>query len=366
MEFNPSRLILARKRRGLSKAALSLASKISLRSLGYYESGEGNPSNETVNTLAEALQFPALFFFGNDIEEIVCDAASFRSLSTMTASQRDAALAAGSLALALDKWIGERFNLPAASVPEIRSLDPDTAADVLRAEWGLGEKPIKNIVHLVEANGIRVFSLPIDSASVDAFSLWHNQTPFIFLNSLKSGERSRMDIAHEVGHLTMHRHGIPRSRQAELEADRFASSFLMPVRDVVANIPRGMSVKSIHKLKARWLVSAMALVYRLYTLKILTEWQYRSYCIELSKAGFRKGEPGGIPRESSQIINKVFEALRSEGVTRNVIARDLAIFPDELNSLIAGLTLASVSNEGRNPTQPNNSAEKERPRFRLV
>lgn len=342
--FSPSRLALARKRRGRSKAALSKATGISLRSLSYYEAGGKEPSADTIRILAEALKFPESFFFADDIDEISCDSASFRSLSTMSASLRDIALASGSLAITLNEWIDQRFSLPDASnVPSLSGLDPETAAQALRAEWGIGERPIANMIHLAESKGVRVFSLPIESAEVDAFSIWHKRTPFIFLNPMKSGERGRMDVGHELGHLTMHGHGGPRGRQAEFEADRFAGAFLMPAADVIANIPRHMSIDAIHKLKGRWKVSAIALVFRLRVLDVISEWQYRSFCIELSKAGYRKGEAGGIDRESSQIIGKVFHILRSEGVTRNAIARDLYITPSDLNGLIAGLVISSIS-----------------------
>ncbi|MDQ3818772.1 MAG: ImmA/IrrE family metallo-endopeptidase, partial [Acidobacteriota bacterium] len=268
---------------------------------------------------------------------------SFRSLSTMTASQRNSALAAGTLAVHLCRWIEERFELPPPSIPPLRGFEPETAAQVLRVEWGLGEKPIKNIVHLLEAHGVRVFSLPVDSASVDAFSVWHNGTPFVFLNPRKSAERGRMDAAHELGHLTLHNHGIPRSRQAELEADSFASAFLMPAGDVLAHTPRNVSVAIVQKLKRRWRVSAIAMVHRLKTLRLITEWQYRTFCIELSKQGYRREEKDGIERDSSQVFAKVFDALRAEGVSRSAIARDLKITSTEVDSLLVGLVIASVA-----------------------
>lgn len=365
MSFNPSRLILARKRRGLSKAVLSNTTKLALRTLGYYESGEGEPTQESVQILARALNFPPDFFYGSDIEEINFDSASFRSLKAMTSSLRDASLAAGSLCTELEKWIGKRFELPKPSVPRFPYVEPETAAEMLRTEWGLGQKPIKNVIHLAESRGIRVFSLPIDSAKVDAFSVWQNNIPFVFLNPMKSGERGRFDISHETGHLCLHGHGVPRSRQAELEADRFASAFLMPRADVLANIPRAWSLNVIHKMKTRWKVSASALLVRLFHLQVLTEWQYRTFFIELSKAGHTKKELNGIPRESSQVIGKVFDALRSEGISRNSIARDLSITSAELNSLIVGLTISAV--ESTNEFIPSKPDEpQERPIFRLV
>lgn len=342
MKFNPSRLVLARKRRGLSKIALADLAKIGLRSVVYYESGKFNPSDETAKLLASALQFPVQFFYEDDVEEINVEATSFRSLSKMTASQRDSAIAMGTLATTVCRWIEKRFELPVPDVPSLRNFDPETAASVLRHEWGLGERPIKNVVHLLEAHGVRVFSLPIDSVAIDAFSVWHQGTPFVFLNPMKSGERGRTDAAHELGHLTLHEHGVSRDRQAEAEADLFAASFLMPTADVIAHTPRALSVNTIHKLKKRWRVSAIALVHRLKALNLITEWQYRRFCLELSQTGYRSREEGGLPRDTSQIFEKVFAMLREEGRSRGVIARDLQITLAELDSLLTGLVIATI------------------------
>lgn len=366
-EFNPSRLVLARKRRGLSKTALAAASSISVRSLGYYESGEVEPSDEHLERLAFKLELPTTFFFGTDIEEIMLDAASFRSLSTMTAAQRDSALAAGSFAVNLSKWIESRFELPAPSVPSLRGFEPETAARALRAEWGLGERPIRNVVHLLEAHGVRVFSLPVDSAKVDAFSVWHRNVPFMFLNPKKSAERGRTDSGHELGHLTLHSHGVPRSREAELEADAFASAFLMPAGDVLAHAPRArmISVTTIHQLKKRWGVSAIALVHRLKRLSVITEWQYRSFCIQLSQAGYRRREDE-MPRDTSQVFAKVFSMLRSEGITRSAIARDLSLTSAEIDALLVGLVIASVPGKTDDGPKTNSSPQKDKSHLRAV
>jgi Zn-dependent peptidase ImmA (M78 family) len=367
MTFNPSRLVLARKRRGLSKIALSEAAKLGLRSIVYYESGEVTPSDEAAQTLASALQFPVAFFYGEDIVEIDPDATSFRSLSKMTAAERDSAIAAGTLATIVCTWIEKQFELPAPDIPSLRNFDPETAASVLRDEWGLGQRPIKNVVHLLEAHGARVFSLPVDSARVDAFSVWHNGTPFVFLSPMKSGERGRTDAAHELGHLALHEHGVARNRQAEYEADLFAASFLMPAADVIAHTPRAITIKTIHRLKKRWSVAAIALVHRLKALRLITEWQYRTFCIELSRAGYRRSEPDGLPRDTSQIFAKVFDMLREEGRSRGVIARDLQITTTELDSLLVGLVIASVPGTQTGNQQARQSLPtKEKPRLKAV
>ena len=100
--FNPSRLTLARKRRRFSKKELAEAVGVTSHSVQRYETGEiERPTDEVIACLSDALKFPADFFFGADIDDIHQDAASFRSLSSISAKDRDAALAAGSLAYIL-------------------------------------------------------------------------------------------------------------------------------------------------------------------------------------------------------------------------------------------------------------------------
>ena len=160
---------------------------------------------------------------------------------------------------------------PECKLTDFRGYSPEAAAAGVRSLWGLGERPIKNTIHLLEAHGIRVFSLAEDCKEVDAFSFWQDSTPFIFLNTFKSGERSRFDGMHELGHLLLHRHGGPDGRAAEHEADAFASAMLMSRGDVLAHAPRLATLPVLIQLKKRWCVSLAALNYRLHALGLTTD-----------------------------------------------------------------------------------------------
>lgn len=346
--FTPSRLTLARERRGLNKKRLAELIDVTTRAMTGFESGETTPSATTISRLAEVLNFPISFFHAEDIEEIENEAASFRSLTKMTASQRHSALAAGRLALALHDWVSARFRLPEPNVPKLGpGVDPETAAQVVRAEWGLGEKPLPNLIHLMEAHGVRVFSLAQECREVDAFSMWRSAQPFVFLNKQKSGEHSRFDAAHELGHLVLHwHHEVPQGREAEREAHRFAAAFLMPAASILSSTPRFPSLQDIIDAKRRWKVSAAALTHRLYQLKWLTSWQYRTLFVEISQRGYRANEPKPIQGETSQILNKVFTALRREGVTKLDIARELDIYSPDLDALVFGLAMLPVEGSG--------------------
>src|ERR1019366_234435 len=337
--FNPSRLDLARRRRGCAKGALAMAAVVAPRTLTAYERGETEPDERVLARLAAALAFPVAFFVREDAVEPSIDGVSFRALSSMTARQRDQACGAASIALELDRWARERFDLPDVKVPRLREMDAEAAAEAVRVEWGLGEQVAPNMIHLLEAHGVRVFSLVQECAEVDAFSFWHDGTPYVFLNGMKTAERSRMDAAHELGHLVLHYWGGPKGRVAEREAQLFGASFLMPRRDVLATMPHGATVPQIIEARKRWKVSAMNLAVRMAKLELLTEWQARASYIQLGQRGFRAGEPGGIERETSQVWDKVFAALRNEGTSRGEVARQLDVSLEDLNASVFGLVV---------------------------
>jgi Zn-dependent peptidase ImmA (M78 family)/DNA-binding XRE family transcriptional regulator len=363
VEFNPNRLTLARRRRGLTKTKLAKLLGVEVRSITGYESSEYKPDSERLIQLAEKLHFPVQFFLGDDLNEISPDIVSFRSMSKMTAGQRDSALGAGAIALLLEEWITAQFELPIATIPDLsQEASPEAAADTLRRIWGMGELPVKNMIHLLESKGIRVFSLSIDTTQVDAFSMWHSSTPFVFLNTQKSSEHSRFDAAHELGHLVLHKHAGARGQEAEREANAFASSFLMPRASVLANATRMATVDQLIRLKVYWTVSVAALAYRLHDIGLVSDWHYRSLCIEIAKRGYRKEEPNEAPRETSQVLAKIFSALREDGISKQDIAKTLNVHADEIDQLVFGLVLTGLN--VKTPTSSISSSK--RPHLQLM
>lgn len=341
---------LARKRRRLTKVQLARRSGISTRSLYDIESGQAEPNVDTQSALSEALRFPLEFFFRPDIEGPTPEAASFRSLRSMTATERDGALASGALAFELGEWIESRYDLPTPNLPDLRDYEPEAAAEALRQYWAIGQKPIGNMVHFMESVGVRVFSLTEDRR-VDAFSVWHRDVPYVFLNTIKTAEHSRMDAAHELGHLVLHRHGVPWGRNVEKDAQAFGAAFLMPQASVYA-APKLQfpTIEQLVQLKKRWLVSVMALAHRLHSLGLLSDWSYRGICVQLSKHG-KAREPEGIAPETSQVMAKVFGQY---GESKSSAARDLGLYQADVEALIFGLRAQPPASAQRytGPTAP--------------
>jgi Zn-dependent peptidase ImmA (M78 family)/DNA-binding XRE family transcriptional regulator len=346
--FVPERLTLARERRGLKKSELArLVGKVP-RTIADYETGRTQPSDELVQKFADELSFPQEFFFRELRESMTRHAASFRSLSRMTATQAMTATAVGTLGIELNAWIEEHFHLPEPTVPDLQPgiIDPEGAAALVRAQWGLGEAPVSNMLDLLELHGVRICSLADECREVDAFSAWIAGTPYMCLATYKTAERAIFDAAHELGHLVLHRdHASPRGRTEEREADAFASSFLMPKADIQAEAPYNPTLADIIHAKHRWRVSTAALAYRMHKLGLISDWHYREMCIELSHYG-RHREPLPLERERSQLLLKVFSTMRAEGVTRDGIAEKLAIYPADLDSLTFGLAMSVLEGGG--------------------
>ena len=347
-DINPRQITFARERRRYTKTQLAKELGVTSRSIQNYENGASSPDVETLEKIAKLLNFPQQFFFlDEEPSKLEEHSVSFRALSKMSDAMKRCAYSIAEIAFKVNDWIEERFSLPQADLPDLSDLPPEEAAATLRRMWGLGNAPIPNMIHLLESKGIRVFSLAEEARVVDAFCTWNEGTPFVFLNTLKSAERSRFDAAHELAHLVRDGYSMKhaqavRGQEMEREADAFASAFLMPKESVEANQPPSYTTRYLMKLKHYWGVSLVALAYRYHSLGLMTEWTYRTLCIEMAKQGYRTKEPEAMAREKSQLLSKVFDYLHTTKQGAIEIARSLKLSVDEINSLTFNLTPISV------------------------
>lgn len=332
--LTPSRLVLARTRRGLTAVELARKAGTSPASIGDYEHGRRSPRPATTARLTEALGFPPGFLEADDVPEI--EVAFTRQAAKR---QRDAAVGAARLAIGFDGWLTHAFTFPEPDVPTWEHDDPETAAEVLRARWGIPHRPAPNMVHLLEAHGVRVFSLPQDCAAAGPFSCRHAGTPYVFLDPTASPDQARVDAARELGRLT-----------GASDPQTFATAFLLPRAGVLAAVPRGPLTEHVVAHSATWHVSPSSLAHRLHDLGLLSRTQHATVCAHLAR---RTTVP--THRETSQLLTKVFRALRTKGTTPHAIARELLLDVEELNGLVFGLVLTALPGQGDpgHPTRPN-------------
>jgi Zn-dependent peptidase ImmA (M78 family) len=232
----------------------------------------------------------------------------------MVASQ---VLARGTLLDVFVETLDAELELPEVSFPDFTANTPEQveqAAEGSRDFWGLGHSgPILNMTRVAENAGAIVSYFGGVSDRVDALSM-DRRRPFILRSEAKpSACRLRFDIAHECGHLIMHRGVLTGDKATEDQANRFASAFLLPRRAFLAEFPRSRNLdwSAIFDLKLRWKVSARAIIRRAYDLGILSSDQYRTGNIHLNKTGQSKKEryDGIMPPEAPELLETSFQAL---------------------------------------------------------
>lgn len=354
----PSRLQLARELRGLTKRALAEAIGLTSMALSGYESGDYTPAPEVVQELAHALKFPPTWFEQDDISLVRPQSLTFRAQSRMTASLRDRAARQWDLAALVAAHLRGEFNLPPLDLPDLSGDDPETAAQTLRNQWRLGHEPIEHFVALLESRGILPFWSDIDSRTVDAYSHWDNDNPLVVFNVHEiAADRARFNAAHELGHLVLHHDALSgqniveevdgeKRQQLEIEANRFASAFLMPEAAWLDVAPIQPVPEAFLDLKSHWGVSVAAQIRRNFDLELFSKDQYERAMTRLTVKGWRTREPELLEAETSIVHRKVLESLQSEGRS----AEDLA---DELHLPVEDLfLLMPVARDFSRPQKP--------------
>jgi len=187
--------------------------------------------------------------------------------------------------------------------------DIERAAQEVRSTWGLGIGPIPNLVKLLEAKGIIVVRIPSSCERVDAFSVWSNHRPLVFLVTTKgSPSRTRFDAAHELGHLVLHADAKSGNPDTENEANQFGSAFLMPRESFIRECPTTLNWSHLYELKRRWKAPVAAIVRRGFELGRLSHASYRRAFVHLGKTHQRVVETvDEPPHEPPVLIRKAIE-----------------------------------------------------------
>lgn len=321
-DFDGARLAVARRLRGLTKAALAKKVDVTATAIAQFEKGHSRPTPVVAASLSLQLGFPREFFgAGGRLTALPASEAHFRSLRSTTAAKREQALAFGELSLELIDLVSTYVELPQVNLPSVdlpEELDETaivTAARATRKAWGIGPGPLPSVVQLLEANGVIVLRLPdTTDRAVNAFSTDSGDRPLVFLAQGREDKaRNRFDAAHETGHLVLHPDTEPGSKIVENQANRFASELLMPGDEIIDSLPRRIDWPAFHVLKQHWGVSLRALVYRAHSLGVLSEASYRRANQQLSVWGLP--EPGSLGlAESPRLLTQARQVMVENGI----------------------------------------------------
>ena len=346
--FESERLRLARVAKGLTLDDLGSRVGATRQYLNQLELGVKIPTKDMRQALSAALGVTLGFFELTTRNSVKPEQCHFRKQRTTPVSVVSQVLARGTLLDGFIDRLDTELELPEVTFPDIHAesaAEIEEAAEAVRAGWKLGTGPISSMMRVVENAGAIVSFFSGVSERVDALSIDRRRPMIIRSEAKPSACRLRFDLAHECGHLVMHRGIETGDKVTEDQANRFASAFLLPRASFIHEFPRTrlLNWREIFQLKLRWKVSAAALLRRAYDLKLISADQYRTGHIHLSKTGQRKIEQFDdlIATETPELLPEAMAALErsSSGKVRKIAAD--AGLDDDMFASIAGMPLPS-------------------------
>lgn len=230
---------------------------------------------------------------------------------------------------------------------EITNEDIEQAASECRDLWRLGRSAIQDLALAVEGAGVIVVREETGIAQIEGLSAWSEALgrPLILLSADKNnGYRSRFDLAHEVGHLILHRHiqrttDNARHKMMEAQAHRFAGAFLLPAETFASEVRVPPTLDDLLLLKRRWGASAAAIIMRLKALEMLAEDGALMLFKRRSARWGAKSEPGDEDRrpEQPRLLRRTIDLLVEEKVMPlDAIPRHIGLAAGDVEAL-AGL-----------------------------
>jgi Zn-dependent peptidase ImmA (M78 family) len=299
---NGDRLLLARKRAGLSLRALAdkLENLVTPQAIGRYERNEITPSAPVLEALSHALNVEVAFLEAES--GVRLGKIDYRKRSGTSAAER--AAVEGTVLEQIEPYllVEELLGLDSANwkfeeLP-VRSMEEaEKAAEETRRFWQLGEGPILSLTELLEEQGLKVIfaTLPNNVSGLTCFVQRGSRkdVPVVVVNRTHGLERRRMTLAHELAHRCI---SVVGDLDSEKAANRFAGALLQPaphVRREVGTHRQGFGVVELMQTKQVYRVSAAALLVRFRDLGIISP-ETMVYIFQTVGRTWRTTEPSPI------------------------------------------------------------------------
>lgn len=243
---------------------------------------------------------------------------------------RAAALKYAYMGVTLSKHLNQYAGFPQPQPLDVAdiALDPSHAAELLRAEWGLSDRPVHSMMRLLETVGVRVFSLSQGQAEVSTFSFMWEGVPYVFLQTGRDAVAQRFSLASELGHLAMHATDTePVGTLCRIEeAKDFGRAFLMPPCELYAHGNMWTS-RDVISASSRYKAPMGELLHHLHALGVISNHQKTEVAADI------KGDRPSCPVERSERLQRVRlhtlrEAASKAGInfaTASEYLRDLTI-----------------------------------------
>ncbi len=321
------RLRRFRLARGMSLGDLETAidRSVSSQTLSKYERGKLQPTATTLNQIAAALGVKSAQLWGEPPCHVEWIAFRKRARLGKREQERIQSFVAEEFEkrVQLQEQIceGDTFELPLLSAAVHNLDDAEEAALGLRDTLNLGIDPIANLTGVLEDHYIHIIEVDANEAFDGISAVARDADGNLLAAAIATrsglpGDRQRLNITHELGHLVLDLHN---DVDPEKAAFRFGAAFLAPAEQLRRDVGEKRSriqKNELFYLKKRYGMSIQAILFRLRDLGIITDPYYKKWCIQINKFGWKKREPIEMPPEKPERFHQqVLRALSEEFIS---------------------------------------------------
>lgn len=351
--FQKERLSQILAARRLTQVQLASMVEVSPATISKWRAGTQVPERDALERLAGVVNVTPEWFTRVPGEKLSLPL--FRSNASAHVAARAMLEARLEWAQDLATALMEYVDYPDVNLPSRNYTDPEeiTAEDIEKAAcecrdlWRLGRSAIQDLALAVEGAGVILVREETGIAQIEGLSAWSAvlDCPLILLSADKdNGYRSRFDLAHEIGHLVLHRHiqrttDNARHKLMEKQAHHFSGAFLLPAETFATEVRVPPTLDDLLLLKRRWGVSAAAIIMRLKQLGLLDEDGALMLFKRRSARWGAKSEPGDGDRKPEQprLLRRTIDLLVEEKVMPfDAIPRHIGLAAGDVEAL-AGL-----------------------------
>jgi Zn-dependent peptidase ImmA (M78 family) len=317
----------------LTQADLASSVGRSQSAIAQLEAGLIDGSDGLIRQIAAVTGFPIEFFDRDSGPSFPAGSLLFRAHANINRKDRLEAYSQARFVFEMLVSLLERASRIPINLPK-SSDAPVAAARAVRRFLKIDPvEPIGNLLATLERNGVLVLALP-DLKGRDAFSLWagdDRSLPVVAISHGRPGDRLRMTVAHELGHLVLHSVRDNVTSAAEDQANEFAAEFLMPEAAMRRELSAPLTLTRLATLKPKWRVSIQAMVVRAKELGIITDRQYRYLYEQIGIQGWKTSEPVNlaVEPERPRTLRQLAEMFYGSPIDTNKLAKDSAL-PERL------------------------------------
>ena len=301
------------------------------------------PPPDLLTSIAEQTGVTVEFFTRKPLEPLSEGSLVYRAQAKPAVGVQRQALQYAALLVEQTQAMSQRLSLPELRLPA--GEDPSYLAQATRHTLKIRPNtPVPHLINRLERYGVLVFALPLKLEKIDAFSTWteiEGSRPFLGLSKGCPGDRTRYSVAHELGHLVLHKGLDGRTQNLEDEANQFAAEFLLPEQAMRHTLSSNLTISQAIQLKKRWKVSIQAIVRRARGLAIISDRRYRDLFTQISTRGWRKAEPVEIKLERPRSFRKMAEMLYKPDCNIG-LAQALNISPPMASTLLSLYETSSI------------------------